>query len=523
MSYKRTGLNEHIVLILSSILLLVGTGAALADVKLPAIIGDNMVLQQGGKVSIWGWADPNEEVMVGVSWHNMKWAVTADEDGKWSFRVNPPKAGGPYEMTLTGKNAITIKNILVGEVWVCSGQSNMQMTVQSSDNAEQEIAEAGYPKIRFFYVTRKVADKPQSDCEGSWSECSPETVPGFSAVAYFFGRELHKQLNVPIGLIHTSWGGTPAEAWTRREVLEADADFAPILKRYDDAVARYPEAMEGYKQKLVEWKQAAEKAKAEGKKSSRRPREPFGPGHQQSPSGLYNGMIAPLIPYGIQGAIWYQGESNAGRAYQYRTLFGDMIKNWRDDWGQGKFSFLFVQLANYMKTKPEPAESAWAELREAQSMTLALPNTGMAVIIDIGDADNIHPKNKQDVGKRLALWPLAGVYGKKLVYSGPIYKSMKVDGGSIILSFDHVGGGLVAKGDEQLKGFSIAGADRKFVWADAKIDGDTVVVSSDKVSEPAAVRYAWADNPVCNFYNKEDLPASPFRTDEWPGVTVNSR
>jgi len=453
----------------------------------------------------------------------MKWAVTADKDGKWSFKINPPTAGGPYEMTLTGKNTINIKNILVGEVWVCSGQSNMQMTVQSSANSAQEIADAGYPKIRLFYVTRKVAETPQSDCEGSWVECSPETVPGFSAVAYFFGRELHKQLNVPVGLIHTSWGGTPAEAWTRREALEANPDCAPILKRYDDAVAKYPEALKEYEQKLAEWKQAAEKAKVDGKRPPRRPRPPFGPGSSHSPAGLYNAMIAPLIPYGIQGAIWYQGESNASRAYQYRTLFPDMIKNWRNDWGRGKFPFLFVQLANFKQTKPEPDESAWAELREAQSMTLELPKTGMAVIIDIGDADNIHPKNKQDVGKRLALWALADTYDLKLVYSGPIYKSMKVDGGSIILSFDHVGGGLVAKDDEQLKGFSIAGADKKFVWADAKIDGNTVVVSSDKVSEPAAVRYAWADNPVCNFYNKEDLPASPFRTDKWPGVTVDAR
>jgi sialate O-acetylesterase len=523
MNYKRTGLSETIVLILSSILLLVGTGAAFADIKLPAIIGDNMVLQQGGKVSIWGWADPDEEVTVGVSWNSMKFAVTSDKDGKWSFKINPPKAGGPHEMTFTGKNTITVKNILVGEVWVCSGQSNMQMSVQSSANAEQEIAEAGYPKIRLFSVKRTVAEKPQSDCEGNWVECSPETVPGFSAVAYFFGRELYKQLNVPVGLIHTSWGGTPAEAWTKREVLEADADFATILKRYDDAVAKYPQAMKEYEQKLVEWKQAVEKAKAEGTNAPRRPGEPFGPGNPNSPAGLYNAMIAPLIPYGIEGAIWYQGESNAGRAYQYRKLFPAMIKNWRDDWGQGKFSFLFVQLANFMKTKPEPDESAWAELREAQSMTLALPKTGMAVIIDIGDADDIHPKNKQDVGKRLALWALAGTYGKKLVYSGPIYKSMKVDGSSVILNFDHVGGGLVAKDNEQLKGFAIAGADRKFVWADAKIDGDTVVVSSDKVSEPAAVRYAWADNPICNLYNKEGLPASPFRTDNWPGVTVESK
>jgi sialate O-acetylesterase len=506
-----------------SILLLAGTGAAFADVKLPAVIGDNMVLQQGGKVSIWGWAEPGEEVMAGVSWHSMKWAVTADKDGKWAFTMNCPEAGGPYEMTLTGKNAIAIKNIMAGEVWVCSGQSNMQWSVKASANAEQEIAEANHPNIRLFTVTRKVAQKPQSDCEGSWTSCSPETVPDFSAVAYFFGRELRKELDVPIGLIHTSWGGTPAEAWTRREALEADTDFEPILTRYDDAIAKYPQAKIEYDQKVEEWKQAVEKAEAEGEKKPRKPRPPFGPGNPHSPAGLYNAMIAPLIPYGIQGAIWYQGESNAGRAYQYRKLFPAMIKNWREDWGQGDFPFLFVQLANFMAVKPEPGESAWAELREAQSMTLSLPNTGMAVIIDIGEAKDIHPKNKQDVGKRLASWALGRSYEKKPVYSGPIYKSMKAGGGKIALHFDHVGGGLVADPNEPLKGFAVAGEDRKFVWADAEIDGDTVVVSSEDVSEPVAARYAWADNPVCNLYNKEGLPASPFRTDDWPGVTVDKK
>ena len=523
MNQKRVRFSETMVLSVFVVLLLVNAGAALADVKLPAVISDNMVLQSNKKVAIWGWANPGEEVMAGVSWHSMRWAVTADKDGKWEFKMNSPKTGGPYEMTLTGKNTITVKNILVGEVWVCSGQSNMQMSVKSSANAEQEIAEAGYPKIRLFSVKRKVAEKPQSDCEGNWTECSPETVPGFSAVAYFFGRELHKQLNVPIGLIHTSWGGTPAEAWTRREALEKEADAAPILERYDDAVAKYPQAMEEYKQKLIDWKKAAEKAKAESEKIPGRPGAPFGPGHSHSPAGLYNAMIAPLIPYGIGGAIWYQGESNASRAYQYRTLFPAMIKNWRNDWGQDDFPFLFVQLANFMAIDPEPAESMWAELREAQLMTLDLPNTGMAVIIDIGEANDIHPKNKQDVGKRLALWALAKSYGKELVYSGPIYKSMKIEGNEIILYFDHVGGGLIAAGDGPLKGFAIAGADRKFVRADAKMDGDNIVVSSGEVSGPVAVRYAWADNPVCNLYNEEGLPASPFRTDNRPGITVDKK
>jgi sialate O-acetylesterase len=450
-------------------------------------------------------------------------------------------------MTISGKNTITIKNILVGEVWVCSGQSNMAMSVRSSANAEKEIAEANYPGIRLFTVERKVAEQPQSDCVGSWTSCSPETVGDFSAVAYYFGRELHKELARatlwtgsnqpsagPIGLIHTSWGGTPAEAWTRREILEKYDDFAPILTRYEDAVAKYPQAKAEYDQQLAQWKEAVEKAKTAGEKPPRQPGAPLGPGHHHSPAGLYNAMIAPLIPYGIQGAIWYQGEANVGRAYQYRTLFPVMIKNWRNDWGQNNFPFLFVQLPNFKAVNPQPSESDWAELREAQLKTLDLVNTGMAVIIDIGEADDIHPKNKQDVGKRLALWALAKTYGKPLVYSGPIYKSMKVEGDKIILQFDYVGGGLVARlprgssvgqagGGEPLKGFAIAGADRKFVLADARMEADGIVVSSGEVSEPVAVRYAWADNPVCNLYNKEGLPASPFRTDDWPGLTVDKK
>ena len=523
MSYKIIGFGKRVVLILSFVLLLVNAGAAFADVKLPAVISDNMVLQHGMEVPIWGWAEPGEKIEVRFGIYSYGWRTTTGKDGKWMVKIGPLRAGGPYEIIIKGNNTITRKNILVGEVWVCSGQSNMQWSVRQSANAEQEIAAADYPNIRLFTVERKPAEEPQSDCVGDWQLCSPQTVPGFSAVAYYFGRKLHKELNVPVGLIHTSWGGTPAEAWTSKKTLESDPDFEPILKRYDDAIAKYPQAKKKYEEDVKKWKEAVKKAKAKGKKAPRRPSRPFGPWNPHSPAGLYNGMIAPLIPYGIGGAIWYQGESNAGRAYQYRKLFGAMIANWRNDWGQGNFPFLFVQLANFMAVNPEPSESAWAELREAQLMTLALPKTGMAVIIDIGEANNIHPKNKQDVGKRLALWALARSYGKKLEYCGPIYKSMRVEGSKIILHFDHVGSGLVAGGGGPLKGFAIAGADRKFVWADAKIDGDTVVVSSDKVSEPAAVRYAWADNPVCNLYNKEGLPASPFRTDDRPGITVGKK
>ena len=523
MSCKKISFSEPIVLVVCFVLLLVNAGVVFADVKLPAVIGDNMVLQRDRAAHIWGWAEPGEEIMVSASWRTMAWGVTANKDGRWSFEMSPPNTAGPHEMTVSSKNTITIKNILVGEVWVCSGQSNMQMSVRSSANAEQEIASADYPKVRLFTVKRKVADEPQTDCEGSWTMCSPETVPDFSAVGYFFGRELHQQLDVPVGLIHTSWGGTPAESWTRRGALESVPDCVPIVERFEEAMAKYPEAKKKYDESMIAWKEDVKKAKAEGKNPPRRPGAPFGPGNPHSPAGLYNAMIAPLIPYSIGGAIWYQGESNAGRAYQYRKLFPAMITNWRKDWGQGDFSFLFVQLANFMAVDPEPVDSEWAELREAQLMTLALPNTGMAVIIDIGEAKDIHPKNKQDVGKRLALWALAKTYGKDLVYSGPIYKSMKTEGNKIRLDFEHVGGGLIAGGGEPLKGFAVAGADRKFVWADAKIDGNTVVINSDEVSEPVAVRYGWANNPVCNLYNKEGLPATPFRTDDWQGITADKK
>lgn len=513
--------KKHSAVVL--VIVLVLAGVLSADVRLPSVISDNMVLQQGKAVPIWGWADTNEAVTVTGSWGSGKWETTADQDGKWMVKIDTGKAGGPYEMTVSGKNPITIKNILVGEVWVCSGQSNMEFTVKQAKNSAEEIAEANnYPQIRQFLVGRKVIYTPMYNCNGKWQICNSQTAGNFTAVGYFFGRELTKQLNVPVGLINTSWGGTPAESWMSREYLEKDPNFQPILKRFEAASVDINGLKAKYREDMQKYNAIVPQLKAEGKPLPPKPEEPIGPGHPYSPTGLYNGMIVPILPYGIRGAIWYQGESNAWRAYQYRTLFPAMIKNWRDAWHQGDFPFLFVQLANYMQPEPQPVESDWAELREAQLMTLSsVPNTGMAVTIDIGEPD-IHPKNKQDVGKRLALWALAKTYGKDIVYSGPIYKSMKVDGNKAVLAFDDIGGGLVAKGDS-LKGFAIAGADRKFVWADAKIEGDTIIVSSDKVAAPVSVRYAWAINPVCNLYNKEGLPATPFRTDTWPGVTDGRR
>jgi sialate O-acetylesterase len=459
---------------------LLAATAGLADVKLPAVISDHMVLQQGMKVPIWGWAETGERVRVTLA--NQDVEAVADIAGRWQVNLKPLEAGGPLRMTVTGDNILVVEDILVGEVWVASGQSNMQMNVGGCINAAKEIEAANYPKIRLFTVPNVTALAPQRDIRGSWSACTPRTVAGFSAVAYFFGRDIHKDLDVPVGLIHTSWGGTVCEAWMSQKALQADPDFKPILDRM----------------------------------------EKMGGGDPNRPTALYNAMIHPLIPFAMRGIIWYQGESNARRAQQYRKLFPALIADWRKDWGEGDFPFLFVQLANFMAAKPEPTESAWAELRQAQSMTLSVPKTAQAVTIDIGDAKDIHPKNKQDVGRRLALAAEAVAYGKKVVHSGPVYDSMKIDGSKAVLKFTHCGGGLAAKGDK-LTGFAIAGEDRKFVWADARIDGDSVIVSSEKVPAPVAVRYAWADNPQCNLYNKEGLPASPFRTDDWPGVTVNNK
>ncbi len=514
--------RSMIRLLMPCVLLLIAFSVvAQADVKLPAIIGDNMVLQRAIDVPIWGWADPGEKVTVTLGKQSK--SATACDEGKWMLRLDSMKEGGPTKMTVAGKNSITVENILIGEVWVCSGQSNMGMSVRSSNDAEKEIAAADYPEIRLFSVPLLGTQEPQYDCKGSWVVCSPETIPNFTAVGWFFGREVYKKIKMPVGLINTSWGGSSCEAWVRRDLLEADSAYASLLEGFDKRCAEYdPEAAKAsFEKRRAIWKAAAVKAKVEGKPAPRAPRAPRDPRTgQHRPANLYNGMILPILPYAIRGAIWYQGESNAGRAYEYRNLFPKMINNWRKDWDQGDFPFYFVQLANFMPVKPEPTDSAWAELREAQTMTLSYPNTGQAVIIDIGDAKDIHPKNKQDVGKRLALWALSKDYGREIVYAGPTYKSMKKAGGEIVLSFDRVGGGLVAKGDGPLKGFAVAGEDKKFVWADAKIDGDKVVVSCADVADPVAVRYAWADNPVCNLYNKEDLPACPFRTDEWPGLTA---
>jgi sialate O-acetylesterase len=514
-----------------------------ADVKLPAIISDNMCLQANKTLPIWGKADPGEQVTVTLG--TQKEETSAGADGKWMVKFPAlPEGAGPLEMKVAGKNTIEVKNIIVGEVWVASGQSNMEFGFNGAINSAEEKPKAKYPKIRIFNLKKKVAFEPQWDCQGQWVECSPDTVGSTSAVGYFFARDIHEKMGVPVGLIHTSWGGTPAQAWTSHEGLELSPETEVYAKAAGQIEKNMPAEKEKYQKEVLpkweeadkKWKEKYGKADAAEKNAHREPRRPNPPdGNPGTGSVLFNGMIAPIIPFGIEGAIWYQGEANAGRPQEYRTLFPEMITDWRTHWAAANpdekdFTFCFVQLANYMARNPQPNQDdgGWPGLREAQHMTLKLPNTGEAVIIDVGDTNTIHPKDKMDVGKRLALAALHVTYHKDIVFSGPTYASMSVEGNKATIKFDNVGGGLTiaagpstqpgvpaAEPASELKGFSIAGEDKKFVWAQAKIVGDSVEVWSDQVSKPVAVRYAWANNPECNLYNKDGLPASPFRTDTW--------
>ncbi|MGA2092613.1 MAG: sialate O-acetylesterase [Sedimentisphaerales bacterium] len=626
----------------------------LGAVKLPLLVSDGMVLQRDANVKVWGWADANEKVAVSFNGHTID--TSAGADGKWAVTLSDLKAGGPYVMDINASNHIVLKDVMVGEVWVCSGQSNMELPMNRVKYKYPDvIAKAENTNIRSFNVPRKYDFyKPQDDLKsGKWVSANPKSVLDFTAVGYFFARELNEKYNVPIGLINSSLGGSPAEAWMSEDALKAfpaylqtaekfkDSNYIDQITKKDNAVSSewngqvnqldkgqekgqkpwfdvnydasdwatmnvpgywadgnlgsvngvvwfrkeidVPEAMAGKSAKLwlgrivdgdftyVNGKQVgsvsyqyppriydvpANLLKAgkniivvriisnsgKGGFVADKPYQltvgeqtidlqgkwqyklgvatpPMPPGKtfvEWQPTGLYNGMLAPLFNYRIKGVIWYQGESNAGKGREYRKLFPALIANWREKWGQGDFPFLYVQLPNFMETKSHPSESGWAETREAQLKTLSVPNTGMAVAIDLGEWNDIHPLNKQDVGKRLALAAQKVAYGdSNVVYSGPIYQSMKIEGNKIILTFTNTGSGLTAKGGGELKYFAIAGADKKFVWAQAKIDGNNVVVWSDKVEKPVAVRYAWADNPEgANLYNKEGLPASPFETEE---------
>ncbi len=509
-----------LVAALAGVVALAGMGAR-AEVRLPAVFSEHMVLQQGVAAPVWGWATPGEAVTVELGGQTVK--ATAGAEGRWRCRLGPLAAGGPLVLTVAGANRIEIQDVHVGEVWFCGGQSNMEFPLERANNAAAEIAAAKDPRIRMFTARNVVAAEPREEVDGRWVVCSPETAGKFSALGYLFGREICGVRNVPVGLVHASAGWTPAEAWTPREALLGHPDLRYIAERWDAVAAAYPEAKARYEKAMAEWQAASDKAKAEGREAPPQPSGPADPQFIHRASGLYNGSVHPLIPYGVRGVIWYQGETNDSRGYQYRKLFPALINGWRAAWGREDLPFLFVQVANVLPPDPTPVDSEWAELRESQALALALPHTGMAVTIDIGEEKDVHPKNKQEAARRLALVARATVYGEDVPCSGPVYKAMRVEDDAVHLAFDHVHGGLVAGGDAALSGFAIAGADRRFVYAEARVVGDEVVVRNAAVTAPVAVRYAWANNPAgCNLYNRAGLPAVPFRTDDWPAKTQDS-
>jgi len=642
--------------------------SSFAKVKLPAIFTNNMVLQQQSDVLLWGEATPKKTLKITTSWNNKTYQLFVASDGKWKTTVTTPVYGGPYSVEISDGTKIVLTNVMIGEVWVCSGQSNMEFPVSGNLkvlNNEQEVASANYPNIRLYHIKKSNNTKPLDDTDiinEGWQPCTPKTIPDFSAVGYFFGRDLYQKMNIPIGLIETSWGGTPAEAWTSAPSLQTMPDYTNTAFDMTNFTP-IDEQLKKYKQDMIAWNQAVVKSdigfsngkalwadknlndkdwktmkipdnwdnqglstfdgviwlrktidipaewqnrslklaldviddddityfngvevgKTEGYTMVRnysipanlvksgkavitvRVFDSFGGGGiygnpnsiklilspeksislvgdwlynigfktnelpqpsmlngANRPTVLFNAMIHPIIQYKIRGAIWYQGEANASKAYQYRELFPLMIKDWRKQWNDN-FPFYFVQLANYTARLTQPAEADWAELREAQLQTLHLENTGMAVTIDIGEANDIHPKNKQEVGRRLSLIASAKTYGEKVPYSGPIYDSYTIEGNTIRIKFTHTDGGLKSKNGDPLIGFAIAGLDHIFHWADARIEGTDVIVTCKDVINPISVRYAWAKNPVCNLYNGVDLPASPFRTDDWQGITYGKK
>ena len=658
-------MNRKYTALLSVVSILVSiTRPLLAEVRLPKLVGDNMIMQRDARVNIFGTALRVERVT--VVFLNKVYAALPDEHGQWIVALPALPAGGPYEMEIFGKNTLKIRNILIGDVWLASGQSNMEWTLADTvTNHKAEIANASFPQIRFIDVENAIAAQPQRDFKSAgWQDCTPRTAGRFSAAAYFFARQLHQQYNVPVGIIQSAWGGTPAEAWMSAATLKQFPEFKPLVEKTEKSTANLNELRVEYAKKLDVWQLATPKTdrgydadkpwygkklkdkdwpvmqlpcywesarlygyngavwfrreidvprseagqpltlhlgkiddeditwfngvqvgqtKGSGKlrkytvpgnlvkrgknviairandtygnggiwgdakdlrvqspffsaslagewkfrtavNVSQLPKPPAELRDENAPGVLFNGMVAPLVPYTLKGVIWYQGEANAGRAYQYRNLFPALIRDWRAAWKQkDEFAFLFVQLANFKPAEPQPTDSEWAELREAQLFALNEPKTGMAVAMDIGEAANIHPKNKLDVGRRLAL------AARKIAYqdtaagecSGPVYKAMSVESDRVRLLFDYVAEGLAAK-NGALRQFAIAGADKKFVWANAHIEQNTVVVWSPEVPKPVAVRYAWADNPEgCNLYNSAGLPAPPFRTDQWPGLTFN--
>ena len=485
---------------------------ALADVKPSALFTDHAVLQAGASVPVWGSAAPGEKVTVSLNGQSQSAAASAD--GKWMVRLSPLQPGGPFQMTIAGQNTVVVNDVLVGQVWLGSGQSNMVFTVSKKRypwagtlNEEKEIAEANYPTIRMFTGKEAKTYEPQNEIVGEWQVANPENVPGFSAIGYFFARDLQKEIHQPVGILALAYGASTAEAWIRREALAADPLLKPLLDRFDVAVRFYRE------NPSAPAAQAPKPPRTINGRPGPLPQRQRNPVQDQHyPTVLFNGMINPVVPYAIQGVLWYQGESlldGDEGVLLYPHVQATLVKDWRKLWGQGDFPFFVVQLAALEDISNNP------RVREGQASVLSLPNTGLAVTIDIGDPKNVHPPDKQTLGARLTRLALAKAYGREIEYSGPVYESIEIDGVAIRLKFSHIGGGLVAKGGP-LKWFTVAGADRKFIPAEARIEGDAVVVSNAKLTMPLAVRYAWEDYPEgCNLYNAAGLPAAPFRTDKW--------
>ena len=493
-----------------------------AELKLPAIIGDHMVLQQKQADPVWGWDTPGTKVS--VTFAGQTQTATAGSDGKWTVKlpVGPANAT-PQVLAIAGTTKREIRDVLIGEVWMCSGQSNMGFKLQQDWNGDLEAAISNLPNLRLISVPNVGTQELKTDFKGEWRASTPATAKVFSAVGFLYGRTIHEILGVPVGLIDNAWGGSAAEAWIRRETLEHDPRFETLMAntvKHEADIAAGKGAPE-YAAALEKWKAAAAQAKAEGKTPAPAPIDPKAwlTGNAR-PGNIFNGVMYPTLGYGLKGVIWYQGESNAGRAYEHAMLFPFLIEQWRKEWGQGDFSFYWVQLADYMAEKPKPGESAWAELRETQTKTQSLPHTGQAVIIDLGEGKDIHPRNKHDVAARLVRWALVKDYGMTFPYRSPEFKSLAIAGNKATVTLDCFGSKIRAFDVAEARGFAVCGEDHVWQWATGKVTGEnTVEVSSPDVPAPIAVRYAWADNPVCNLYSNDGLPVTPFRTDDFDMIT----
>jgi sialate O-acetylesterase len=492
--------------------LIAAASPSLADVKLNGLFTDHIVLQRDDTDPVWGTAGPGEQIT--VTFRDQKLTTTADEHGQWQVELKNLSLGDPATLTVAGKNTLTLNDVLVGDVWLCSGQSNMGFPLNAVENASAETAAADHPDIRHQRVALTTSPTPQDDVKTSgWQVSSPVTAPNFSAVAYLFARDLEHDLHIPIGIVNSSWGGTGVTAWTSLDALKSDPVCAAVLSDWDKQLAKYPEAKAAYDEKLKAWEKQQADAKAAGQPFTvKKPLPPPGPGDRNTPAGLFNGMIHPIMHYAFKGIVWYQGEQDASKNARYRTWFPVMIKQWRHDFGQGDLPFLYVQLPN---NNSEGANStSWAFMRGVQAEALSLPNTGMAVTIDVGEDTNVHPKKKQPVAQRLARIAEAKVYGMNVPYEGPIFDSATVEGNAIVVHFKRGADGLKIKGDK-LNEITLAGDDKQFHPADAVIDGDTLRITSTDVPHPVAVRYAWRNGSSANLYNKFDLPAGPFRSDNW--------